>query len=240
MRKGDATKNAIIDAGLAIAARDGLEGITIGSLAESIGMSKSGVFSHFGSREDLQIALLKAYEQRFIEHSLIANLKHARGLPRLQAIVDAWLELSAREATDGCIWISGATEYDARPGAVRETLVGMVHSWQREMSRAITQAVEMGHLRADTDAEQLVFEIYGVILVLHHDGRLLQSANVVGRAERSIRRLLESYQPLPGSTLKVDAGVDANSPLPSDSAKHISNDNDLTNNHSDDFSRKAA
>jgi AcrR family transcriptional regulator len=212
MRKGDATKNAIIDAGLAIAARDGLEGITIGSLAESIGMSKSGVFSHFGSREDLQIALLKAYEQRFIEHSLIANLKHARGLPRLQAIVDAWLELSAREATDGCIWISGATEYDARPGAVRETLVGMVHSWQREMSRAITQAVEMGHLRADTDAEQLVFEIYGVILVLHHDGRLLQSANVVGRAERSIRRLLESYQPLPGSTLKVDAGVDANSP----------------------------
>lgn len=226
MRKGDATKNAIIDAGLAIAARDGLEGITIGSLAESIRMSKSGVFSHFGSREDLQIALLKAYEQRFIDHSLIANLKQPRGLPRLQAIVDAWLELSAREATDGCIWISGATEYDARPGAVRETLVGMVHSWQREMSRAITQAIEMGHLRADTDAEQLVFEIYGVILVLHHDGRLLQSANVVGRAERSIRRLLDSYQPSPNNFLKADQSSGAAG----------SNNNNL----SDDISRKAA
>jgi AcrR family transcriptional regulator len=189
-------------------------------------MSKSGVFSHFGSREDLQIALLKAYEQRFIDHSLIANLKQPRGLPRLQAIVDAWLELSAREATDGCIWISGATEYDARPGAVRETLVGMVHSWQREMSRAITQAIEMGHLRADTDAEQLVFEIYGVILVLHHDGRLLQSANVVGRAERSIRRLLDSYQPSPNHFLKADQSNGAAS----------SNNNNL----SDDISRKAA
>ncbi len=206
MRKGDVTKNAIIDAGLAIAARDGLEGITIGSLAESIGMSKSGVFSHFGSREDLQIALLKAYEQRFIDHALIASLKQPRGLPRLQAIVDAWLELSAREATAGCIWISGATEYDARPGAVRETLVGMVYSWQREMSRAINQAIEMGHLDASTDAEQLVFEIYGVILVLHHDGRLLQSPNVVGRAERSIRRLLASYQtPLPGASVATES-----------------------------------
>lgn len=193
MRKGDITRNAILETGLSIAARDGLEGITIGGLAESIGMSKSGVFSHFGSREELQIALLKAYEKRFFEQILVANLKVARGLPRLKAVIAEWIKQSAEEATEGCIWISGATEYDARPGPVRETLVAMVRSWQAELSRAIQLAIQEGHLRATTDAEQLVFEIYGVVLVLHHDGRLLQTVNSVQRAQASIERLLASY-----------------------------------------------
>jgi AcrR family transcriptional regulator len=197
MRKGDITRNAILETGLSIAARDGLEGITIGGLAESIGMSKSGVFSHFGSREELQIALLKAYEKRFFEQILVANLKVARGLPRLKSVIAEWINQSAEEATEGCIWISGATEYDARPGPVRETLVAMVRSWQAELSRAIQLAIQEGHLRANTDPEQLVFEIYGVVLVLHHDGRLLQTVNSVQRAQASIERLLASYEPDP-------------------------------------------
>ncbi len=207
LRKGEQTRQAILEAGLAMAAREGLEGITIGSLAETIGMSKSGVFSHFGSREDLQIAILKLYEQRFIQELLLANLKEPRGLPRLRAVIHAWLRRSAQEATEGCIWISGATEFDARPGPVRDCLVGMVRSWQKELSRTISLAIEEGHLRPDTDPEQMVFEIYGAVLVLHHDGLLLKSSNAIDRARASIDRLLASYQTPEGKSSRTKLQV---------------------------------
>lgn len=193
-RKGEQTRAAIVDAALELAARDGLEGLTIGLLAERMRMSKSGVFAHFGSREDLQIAVLKAYERRFVDDVLVPGLKERRGLPRLRAIFDRWIERSAIEASRGCIWISGATEYDDRPGAVREELVAMVRSWQRELSRAIQQAVDAGDLAADLDVQELVFQSYGVILVLHHDRRLLGNPDAVGRARRSFDRLVDSYR----------------------------------------------
>jgi AcrR family transcriptional regulator len=193
-RKGEQTRAAIVEAALELAARNGLEGLTIGALAERMQMSKSGVFAHFGSREDLQIAVLKAYERRFVDEVLVPGLKEKRGLPRLRAIFDRWLERTAIEAARGCIWISGAAEYDDRPGAVREELVAMVRSWQRELSRAIQQAVDAGDLPGDLDVQELVFQLYGVILVLHHDGRLLDSPDAVGRARRSFDRLVDSYR----------------------------------------------
>ena len=193
-RKGEQTRAAIVEAALELAARNGLEGLTIGALAERMQMSKSGVFAHFGSREDLQIAVLKAYERRFVDEVLVPGLKEKRGLPRLRAIFDRWLDRTAIEAARGCIWISGAAEYDDRPGAVREELVAMVRSWQRELSRAIQQAVDAGDLPGDLDVQELVFQLYGVILVLHHDGRLLDSPDAVGRARRSFDRLVDSYQ----------------------------------------------
>ena len=194
MRKGELTRVAIVDAALELAARGGLEGLTIGSLAERMQMSKSGVFAHFGSREDLQIAVLKEYERRFVDDVLVPALKEKRGLPRLKAIFQRWLDRTAIEAAQGCIWVSGATEYDDRPGAVRDELVAMVRSWQRELSRAIQQAVDAGDLRAETEAAELVFELYGVILVLHHDARLLKSPDATGRARRAYERMLESYR----------------------------------------------
>ncbi len=195
MRKGEQTRAAIVEAALELAARGGLEGLTIGSLAERMRMSKSGVFAHFGSREDLQIAVLKHYERRFVDDVLVPALREKRGLPRLRAIVGRWLERSAIEAAQGCIWVSGATEYDDRPGAVRDELVSMIRSWQRELSRAIQQAVEAGELRRDTDAADLVFDLYGVILVLHHDARLLNSPDAIGRARRAFERVLERRRP---------------------------------------------
>ena len=135
MRKGEQTRASIVAAALELAARDGLEGLTIGALAERMQMSKSGVFAHFGSREDLQIAVLKEYERRFVQEVLVPGLKAPRGLARLRAILARWLDRTAIEAASGCIWISGATEYDDRPGAVREELVGTVRGWQRELSR---------------------------------------------------------------------------------------------------------
>ncbi len=194
MRKGEQTRSAILDAACELAARDGLEGLTIGALAERMGMSKSGVFAHFGSREDLQIAVLKAYERRFVEDVLKPGLDAPRGLERLRAIFGHWLDRTAVEAASACIWISGATEYDDRPGSVRDELVGMVRSWQRELVRAIRQAIDTGELRADTDPGELVFDLYGVILVLHHDARLMDSSDAPARARRAFDRLIDAYR----------------------------------------------
>jgi AcrR family transcriptional regulator len=190
-RKGQQTRAAIVNAALEQASRAGLEGLTIGALAEQMHMSKSGVFAHFGSREDLQIAVLKAYEVRFIDEILKPSLRRPRGLPRLLGIVNKWLERTVIEAALGCLWISGASEYDDRPGAVRDELVSMVKGWQREISRAIEQSIREGHLRADTDVDDLVFGLYGVVLVLHHDSRLMRSAEAMPRARRAIRNLLQ-------------------------------------------------
>lgn len=190
LRKGQQTRAAIVTAALEQAARTGLEGLTIGALAEQMHMSKSGVFAHFGSREDLQIAVLKAYESRFIEEILKPSLVRPRGLPRLLAIVSQWLERTVIEAALGCIWISSASEYDDRPGAVRDELVSMVQGWQQEISRAVGQSIEAGHLRPDTDVDEVVFGLYGVILVLHHDARLMRSAQALPRARRAIGTLL--------------------------------------------------
>jgi AcrR family transcriptional regulator len=193
MRKGEQTRAAIVATAVDLAARDGLEGLTIGGLAERMQMSKSGVFAHFGSREDLQIAVLKEYERRFVEDVLVPSLPERRGLPRLRAIYCRWLERTAIEAARGCVWISGATEYDDRPGAVRDELVAMVQSWQRELSRAIRQAIDTGELRADLDPSELVFEMYGVILVLHHDTRLLNNPQAFERAQRACERQMRAY-----------------------------------------------
>jgi AcrR family transcriptional regulator len=193
MRKGEQTRAAILDAALEQASRDGLEGLTIGSLADRMGMSKSGVFAHFGSREELQIAVLRTYEQRFVRDVLAPGLERPRGLARLRAILDAWLERSAIETERGCLWISGAAEYDDRPGAVRDELVAMVRRWKDALSRAIGLAVGTGELRPDTDISEMIFDIYGVILVLHHDARLLESESAADRARRAIGRVIDTY-----------------------------------------------
>jgi AcrR family transcriptional regulator len=193
MRKGEQTRAAIVAAAVELASRDGLEGLTIGALADRMQMSKSGVFAHFGSREELQIAVLKAYERQFVEEVLVPGLKERRGLPRLRAIFGHWLERTAIEAAKGCIWISGATEYDDRPGAIRDELVAMVRSWQRELVRAIEQAIDGGDLGRGTDPLDLVADLYGVVLVLHHDARLLDSPDARQRAWRAFDRLMRSY-----------------------------------------------
>ena len=190
MKKGELTRAAIVAAALELSARVGLEGLTIGALAERMQMSKSGVFAHFGSREDLQIAVLKAYEQRFVDDVLLPCLKERRGLPRLRAVMQRWLERTAVEAAHGCIWISGATEYDDRPGAVRDELVTMVRAWQRELTRAVQQAVDAGDLLAGIQVPELLFELYGVVLVLHHDTRLLNNPDSLARSRRVFQRIL--------------------------------------------------
>lgn len=188
------TRAAILDVALNLASRDGLEGLTIGLLAEKMHMSKSGVFAHFGSREDLQIEVLRLYHSQFEHEVFYPSMKASRGLPRLQEMFARWVGRVTVEIASGCIYISGAAEYDDRPGAIRDALVGMVCAWQEALLRCVLQAVEIGHLRAETNPQQVVFEIYGLILALHHDARFLRVAGSVERAQTGFSRLIESYR----------------------------------------------
>jgi AcrR family transcriptional regulator len=199
MRKGELTKTAIVAAALDIAGRDSLEQLTIGRLAEQMDMSKSGVFAHFGSREELQIAVLKEYERRFVEDVLLPSLKEPRGLPRLEAMFQRWVDRVSVEITNGCVFVSGAVEYDDRPGPVRDELVRMVRSWQRELVRAIKLAIDIGHLRPDTDPHQLVFTMHGLVLALHHDARLLHSKDSVARGRAGFAQLIDALRAPPKS-----------------------------------------
>lgn len=194
MRKGELTRAAILDVALELSSRDGLEGLTIGLLADRMNMSKSGVFAHFGSREDLQLEVVKLYHHRFEQEVFFPSVREPRGLPRLQSMFDRWLGRVSVEIASGCIYISGAVEYDDRPGPIREELVKMVQAWQGALQRSARQAIEVGHLRADTDAEQLVYEMYGLILALHHDARFLRMPGSVDRARRGFERLIENYR----------------------------------------------
>lgn len=194
MRKGEQTRAAILDVALELASRNGLESLTIGLLADRMSMSKSGVFAHFGSREDLQLEVVKLYHHRFEQEVFYPSIKEARGLPRLVAMYTRWVKRVSVEIASGCIYISGAVEYDDREGQIREQLVSMVRAWQEALLRSVQQAVELGHLRADLDAAQLVFEMHGLILALHHDARFLRNPGAVERARAAFERLVENYR----------------------------------------------
>ena len=193
--KGHQTRVAILDAALSLASHMGLEGLSIGALADVMQMSKSGVFAHFGSREDLQIAVIRQYHARFEEEVFRGAMPSERGLPRLKDLFERWIRRVSVELDSGCIYISGAVEFDDRPGPVRDALAEMVRAWHGALHRAISIAVEMGHLRDNTDQSQMLFEMHGLILALHHDSRFLRNPGVLDRARTGFERMLLHYTP---------------------------------------------
>ena len=187
--KGQQTRAAILEAALGLASHVGLEGLSIGALAEITGMSKSGVFAHFGSREELQISVIREYHAKFEEEVFFPSIRDRRGLPRLNALFRRWVKRVSVELDSGCIYISGAVEFDDRPGPVRDALADMVRAWHEALQRAISLAIEVGHLQADTDAAQILFELHGLILALHHDARFLRIPGALERAQAGFRRI---------------------------------------------------
>lgn len=188
--KGRQTRAAILEAALGQASHMGLEGLSIGALAEAMGMSKSGVFAHFGSREELQISVVREYHARFEEEVFAPAMAEPRGLPRLRALFERWVRRVSQEIDSGCIYISGAVEFDDRPGPVRDALVEMVRAWHDALGRAIGLAVDAGHLPAGTDRAQMLFEIHGLILALHHDARFLRTPGAPARARAGFERIV--------------------------------------------------
>ena len=193
MELGQLTRAAILDSALSLASQMGLEGLSIGALAEVAGMSKSGVFAHFGSREELQIAVIREYHRRFEEEVFFPAMREPRGVPRLRALFERWLRRVSIEVDSGCIYISGAVEFDDRPGPVRDALVSMVRAWQDALERAIRIAIEDGQLKADNDAQQMQFEMHGLILALHHDARLMRTPGSLQRARLAYERVVNFY-----------------------------------------------
>ncbi len=193
LQKGQQTKLAIIEAALGLSTEIGLEGLSIGVLAEVTQMSKSGVFAHFGSREELQISVIREYFLRFEQEVFYPALGVRRGLPRVQALFANWMKRVAVEIQSGCIFISGAVEFDDRPGPVRDALANSVQTWLNAMLRAVVLAKECGDLRPDADEHQFAFEIHGLILALHYEARFLKNPGSIERANRGFENILMRF-----------------------------------------------
>jgi len=194
LKKGSVTKSLILDVALEIASTAGLEGLTIGVLADKVGMSKSGVFAHFGSREELQVEVVRAYHQSFQELVFVPALLKPKGLARLNYMISAWLKMSVGEDTSSCFFISGAAEFDDRPGIVRDELVNSVQQWRDALLRAIKESIAVGHLQKKTDAQALLFQIYSIVLGAHHDSRFLDNPKGTSIANKLIKEILTSHK----------------------------------------------
>ena len=137
LHKGQQTKAAIVEAALGLATQIGLDGLSIGALAEVMKMSKSGVFAHFGSREELQISVVREYHHQFEQEVFFPAMQLPRGLPRLRALLHNWMVRTSAEIDSGCLYISGAVEFDDRPGPVRDALASSVKTWLTALHRAV-------------------------------------------------------------------------------------------------------
>lgn len=187
------TLAAILDTALRMAAAEGLESLTIGEVAKRLNLSKSGVFSRVGSREALQKAVVEEFDRRFLQDVFVPALREPRGLPRLNAIMRLWLQrVRTVAASEGCIYTKSAFEYDGREGPVRDLLEDGVRRWRTALKRTVIQAIDAGHLRPDTDAEQLVFEMDTLFVGLMHDARFLRDSRAAERAWTAWQRLLRS------------------------------------------------
>lgn len=191
--KGAATRELIVERAFTIARRNGLEGLSIGELANAVGMSKSGVFAHFGSREDLQLSVLEWTAGRFTEIVVRPALAQPRGLRRLRAIVSGWFDWVLMHE-EGCVILAAAGEYDGRPGPMRDRIVGWLGQWNVQLVKAVTHCIESGELAADTDPELMAFELAALADGLHNT-RLIDPARAEEMARRSFERLIKSYSP---------------------------------------------
>jgi AcrR family transcriptional regulator len=196
LTKAELTHAAIVDAALTLAQEGGLESLTIGTVAERAGLSKSGVFSRVGSREELQLAALAEYARRFADEILVPSLREPRGLPRLRAVLKRWMDRLKRGGPESsCLFVSGAVEFDDRPGPVRDAVVAGIVQWRGQLARTVRQAIDEGQLSRDTDPEQMAFELNCIILGLHNDVRLFADGRAYERALGAVERLIAAHSP---------------------------------------------
>lgn len=186
--KGASTRGMLLGRACELAARLGLEGVSIGELASAAGMSKSGVFAHFGSREDLVRQTLDWAAGSFTTQVLEPALRQPRGLPRLQAMLDGWIGWIL-DHPEGCVFLGAATESDGRPGPMRDHVAELLERWRLIVERAVAMAVEEGHLRAGTDPALVSYQLHGFMYALHHMRLHQPQADVLARA--AVRDLLD-------------------------------------------------
>ena len=192
MRKGEETRQNILDTALAEASLAGLSGLSIGGLAEKVEMSKSGLFAHFSSKEDLQLQVLQTARDRFIEEVIVPALQQPRGEPRVKALFENWLSWTESQyLPGGCPFVSAAVELDDQPGTLRDYLVQSQRDWLDTLATAARISIEEGHFREELDTQRFAFEFYSIILAYYHFSRLLEDPETAPRCRASFEDLLE-------------------------------------------------
>jgi len=191
--RGRATREAILREGVALARAVGVSGLSIGGLAESVGMSKSGLFAHFGSKEELQIAVLQAAQDDFAETVLKPAFAEPRGLARLRAVISRWVSWSTgngQEGAGGCVVLAASHEFDDRPGIVRDYLLVVETNMMAMLHRSIRQSIDTQELPLDTDVAQFAYELFGTVMSAHFHTRLLRDPQASTRALTAFERLI--------------------------------------------------
>jgi len=198
--KGLRTREAILARAVDIASAQGLEGLTVGSLAEQLGMSKSGLFAHFGSKEELQLATVEAARQVFIDNVTRPAIAAPKGMPRLWALLDRWLVLVEKRVFEGgCFFTAASFEFDGRRGVVRDRIAEIMHEWIACITGAVKKAQEAGHLDPKLDPTRLAFEFHAVAIGAHWAHQLLEDKQAYSRARlmalEKLRRIATPQSP---------------------------------------------
>jgi AcrR family transcriptional regulator len=188
--RGDRTRKAILDEAIQIASEEGLENLSIGRLAGQLGVSKSGLFAHFGSKTELQVATVEAARRVFLDEVLGAA-RAGGGIAEVVSLTDAWLSYMEREVfRGGCFFVAAATEFDGRPGPVRDAVAALVGEWLMALEASILDAQEAGHLAAEVEAQQLAFELHSLGLGANWAYQLYRDGTAFERARAAIRERL--------------------------------------------------
>jgi AcrR family transcriptional regulator len=185
--KGARTRESILRVAVNLASVEGLEGLTIGRMADKLKMSKSGLFAHFGSKEELQLATVDMARKIFVEHVIRPALTRPAGMPRLWALCENWLEhVETRVFEGGCFFTAASFEFDSRPGPVRESIVAAMREWLRVLSRAVDEARKAGHLNASVHPQQFAFEAYSLAIGAYWGHELLGDKKALSNVRSSI------------------------------------------------------
>jgi len=195
MSRGSDTRKAVLDHAFILASQVGLDGLTIGRLAEDLDLSKSGLFGHFQSKEALQVQVLRHAADRFVDAVLRPALKAPRGEPRVRQLFERWLDWPRGvPQPGGCVFVAAATELDDKPGPARDVLVELQRDWLEVIANAVRTAVGVGDFRDTADPEQFAQDLYGVMLACHHASRLLRDPQAQKRARVAFEALLSGVR----------------------------------------------
>jgi AcrR family transcriptional regulator len=198
--KGDRTRQSILERAVDLASLEGLEGLTIGRLADDLGMSKSGLFAHFGSKEDLQLAAVAAARDRFLNEVMRPAFQEPRGYPRLLALCRGWIDYVQRKVfPGGCFFAAASFEFDGRPGPIRDAIYTTMDAWVESLETTIAMARDEGHLKPDVDIKQLAFELNSLFFGANFAYELRTDPGALERAWRAIESRIESVAVAPAS-----------------------------------------
>jgi AcrR family transcriptional regulator len=191
--RGLRTREAILAHAVDIASAQGLEGLTVGSLAAQLKMSKSGLFAHFGSKRDLQLATVECAREIFIKEVTLPALRARKGMPRLWGLLERWMSLVEKQVFEGgCFFSAASFEFDSRRGVVRDRIAAIMHEWIGAITRAVYEAQKAGHLDSKVDPSRLAFEIHAVAMGAHWAYQLLDDKQAYPRARTILLEKLRS------------------------------------------------